>query len=142
MTFIDAPCWAAGFNNEDSLATIASDVPAFQGVPFTVFMVTPDPGIMHTDGDVHQVFTGFPIVHWRLSGLADVQFLYIQDKYTPGGTGYSADMTIRTLTGYPSGTATYANFNATLNLPKRSDLSPIINAYTDADLVFIIKAAL
>jgi hypothetical protein len=139
---VSAHQWVAGWNNAGTLANIESVVPTFQGIPFAVRSKRMDPGILYTRGDGSVASRGFPIIIWIASGMSDQQYSFIQSTYTPGGIGFYARMTIRTLTGYPSGTATYANFNATLHLPKRSELQDIINAFQDVELVFTVDAAL
>ena len=134
--------WAAGFNNAAGLALVSSDVPSFQGVVFRVRSKPLDEGIVRTRGDKTAGVYGFQTVIWYVDAMSDQQYLYIRSTYTPGGTGLSAKMTIRTLTGYPSGVATYANFSAVLHLPKRAELDDILNAFTGIQLRFVIEAAL
>ena len=141
--------WAAGFDNEAGLVDVSADVPAYQSVLFTVRSVGPGAqkpeGIFRPRADKMTAETGDKVMIWVADGMIGYQYDYIRVTYTPGGTGYSAKMTIRTLTGYATTTpfaAIYANFNATLQLPPRSTLSAILNGYTAVPLRFIIKAAL
>lgn len=139
---VSAHQWIGGFNNAATLKTVSDDVPTFQGQLFIVRSKKIDPGILRVRADGAIAVTGFNTLTWLADGMSDEQYLYIQSTYTPGGTGYSANMTIRTLTGYPSGVATFANYNAILQLPKRSDQQDILNAYTGVALTFRIVAAL
>lgn len=140
MTTLDHK-WVSGFNNAGSLVSVENDVPSFQGMPFFVRSNGPgtgwDGGILRDRGDMTVGRYGFERFTWIADGMSDTQYNYIQAK-SPGGTGYSIKMTVRTLNRAGS----FANFNAVLRIPKKNELDAILNAFTGVPLLFIVEAAL
>lgn len=141
--------WAAGFDNEANLKSVELDVPAFQGMP--LYVRSNGPGtqqpeaILRPRADSTSAETGFQVFIWMADAMSESQYNYIRATYTPGGTGYTAKMTVRTLlgdSGTPNYTPVFANFNAVLQLPTRSGMSPILNAFTAVPLRFVVKEAL
>lgn len=131
--------WAAGYGNTSGLKDIERDVPTFLGKPFYVHgQGSWDEGITHMRADKLIATTGFQRFTLIADLMSDVQYNYIQSTYTPGGTGLSAKMTVRTL----NRSGNFANYNAVLQLPKKSDLQRIWNAYRSVALLFIVEDAL
>lgn len=129
--------WATGFNNANALKPVEVDVPTFQNKPFYVHALGSwDNGILRTRGDMTVGSYGLQRFTWVADLMSDDQYNYIQAK-SPGGTGFSVKMTVRTRRG--SG---FSNYSAVLQLPKTSELTRIWNAYRDVPLLFIVEAAL
>lgn len=140
--------WAVGFDNEAGLTPIEDDVPRFRSNPFYVHSLgTWSDGILRYGADGSIDPTGFQTFDLGADILGDNQLNYIQATKTPGGTGLSAEMTVRTLfgnSGVPDYTAVFANFNAVLWLPQKADLGQnrIWRAYRNAVLHFVVREAL
>lgn len=131
--------WATGFNNVPGLKAVEMDVPTFRGKPFYVHALGAwDPGVVRMRGDGTEGTYGFKRPTWLADVMGLAQYNYIQATYTPGGIGMSAKLTIRTRNGQD----VFANFNAILYLPKKSELQRRWDAYRDAPLVFSIREAL
>lgn len=131
--------WAAGFSNTSGLKAIERDVPTFMGKPFYVHgQGSWDEGITHMRADKLISTTGFQRFTLIADVMSDVQYNYIQATYSPGGTGLSAKMTVRTL----NRSGSFANYSAVLHLPKKSDLQRVWNAFRAVPLLFIVEAAL
>lgn len=130
--------WASGFNNAGALLAVENDVPTFRNKPFYIHALGSwDEGILRARADKTVIATGFNRITWIADLMSDTQYNYIQAK-SPGGNGYSVKMTIRTLTR----ASAFANYSAVLQIPKKTDLDRIWNAYRNVALVFIIEAAL
>lgn len=76
------------------------------------------PGIFRKNGLGRLVTIGDPSTQWEWTGVYNKQFRYVMDTYCNGG--YDGLVTIYTITDTPQ---TYARFNATLTLPRLTDVS-------------------
>lgn|SRR5574341_428623 len=133
--------WATGFNNAAGLANVETDIVEYRNQPLIVSgRGTFDEGIIRSRSDKTAYATGFNSFTWFISVLGEDQYDDIQSSYTPGGTGYSAKMTVRTR----NRSGDFANYNAVLRLPKKSELERIRGqaGFRNVELRFLIDSAL
>lgn len=77
-------------------------------------------------------FAGVSRTQFLASAITLAQYKYLKTTYCAGG--YSGLVTINIRTDDP---ATYADYNATMILPKESELDYRYNAYADVVITFI-----
>lgn len=130
--------WADGFNNVVGFLTVQSDVPAYQNKP----MIIQSRGRFE-DGELFEradgviVTIGKNVFTWLIPVMSVTQYAYIRAK-SPGGTGYYWKATVRTRNSLDA----FANYSATLQIPRPSDLERRADAYRNVILRWSVEAAL
>lgn len=130
--------WAIGFNNVAGYTIVESDVPLYQNKP----MIVQGRGRFE-DGDPFEradaaISTlGKPLFTWLVPVMGLNQYAYIRAK-APGGTGYYVRMTVRTRNSLDA----FANYSATLQIPRPSELERKRDSYRNVLLRFVVEAAL
>ena len=129
---------AVGHNNAGGLATLEGTIPS-GGTPFLPVTAYPnyDPGAFQIRGDGRYTTAGFATIVWALGAVTWRQERYLRDTYCGGG--YSGLVTVRTVAETDG---TYANYNATVQLPKRPDGQPVGQAFRDYEIRFIRLVAI
>ena len=131
--------WATGLNNAGGLANIEDDVPRYQGEPFIIQgRGALSSGIIRQRADSSLYTTGLVTFVWIAPIMSEAQYDYIQDTYTVGGNSLYGLMTVRTL----NDATTFANYNATMQIPDRSELTRKRNAFQDVTITFTNVEAL
>ena len=94
-----------------------------------------DAGAVQTRGDGRVYLAGFPSVRWVISVMSREGHYYLRQTYcTEGGVvGYSGLVTVRTDLG---DAGTFANYNATMVLPKEADTDYRLRQLFDYPIVF------
>lgn len=89
-----------------------------------------DPGVFRIRGDGTVYTAGFPSVEWKFIGMTKKQYEYARTTWCAGGWGGLVTIYTR------PGTIAYARYNATLTLPKPSDLKWETSAFGDVTFKF------
>lgn len=130
---------AAGYNNAAGLVKISSITPS-SDVPF----VDPKgfsgytPGALKIRGDGTTFYAGYGSTVWSMGYLTQLQYTYLQTTYCGGAGSFAGKVTIKTRIG----TATYANYNAILNIPLPSELEFQAGYWLNVPLRFTRMVAL
>lgn len=132
---------AVGFNSAGSLVNVETGVPTYQGHPMIVQgRGTWDEGIERERADKLSTLTGFQIFKWVVPVMGVNQYEYMQTTYTTGGNSLRGKVTVKTRS--VSDDDTYANYNAVMHLPKRTDLDRKQNAFVKVEITFVVEGAL
>lgn len=108
---------AAGYNEAGTLAAITGIIPTddqvfLEPLGFGFYSA----GEFRPRADGLRYLAGFGSTKWIFSALTPAQYAYLRTTYCNGG--YSGKVTIRT----PTGTTTWANFNAVMQLPMPNEM--------------------
>lgn len=120
-----------------SLINIEAIVPSGD-VAFNYPLASPlyDPGTYRVRGDGTVYVAGFPSIEWKFTGLTKKQYEYARTTWCAGG--FSGYVTIYTRPG----TIAYARYNATLVLPKPTDITWSVSAFAEVTFKFTRLVAL
>lgn len=130
---------AAGYNNAAGLVKISSITPS-SDVPF----VDPkayngyNPGVLKIRGDGTMFYAGYGSDVWTFGYLTVAQYTYLQTAFGGGAGSFAGKVTIKTRIG----TATYANYNAILNIPLPNELEFQAGYWLNVPLRFTRMVAL
>lgn len=98
---------------------------------------TYDPGVFQIRGNGLSTTAGFALCTWPFDVMGYAQARGLMDNFAAGG--YTGLVTLRTRT---DDEGTYANFNATMRLPKPSELRTNGYAWLDYTIRFSLREAL
>lgn len=126
------------FNNAPNLVNIEIAIPLYRDKPLIVQGIPLDGGIHRIGADKSIYRTGFSMIEWLAPCMGRNQYYFIQDTYTRGGNSFDGPVTIRTRFD----DTTFANYSATLQLPKPSTLQRKYDSYLGVMLRFVIEAIL
>lgn len=126
-----------GNNNAAGLVNIESITPSGD-IPFPSprarYNYSPGGKVIRGNGTEYR--RGFPAQQWHMGTLTADQYAYLKTTYCAGG--YTGLVTVRTR----HVTATYANYNAVLNIPAEDELESGAFCYFDVVLTFTRLVAL
>lgn len=131
---------AVGHNNAAGLTNVETTIPSYQTHQtfFPRGRGMFDDGILRVRSDGLLYTAGFASFVWEVDVLEYAQWAYLQTTYTTGGNTYSGQVTARTrLIG-----GTYANYNATMILPKPPDEDKKFVAMRNVEIRFTRAVAL
>jgi hypothetical protein len=132
---------AAGYSSAGSLVNVETSFPTYQEHPLIVQgRGTWDDGIERERADKLSTLTGFQIFKWKLPVMSMAQYDYAQDTYTTGSNGLRGKVTVTTRS--IADDDTWANYNAVMHLPKRTDLERKQDAFLDVEIIFVVHEAL
>lgn len=122
-----------GWNNAGSLIDIQSITPPGDK-PFNAPQgySSWDDGMLRVRADGVIYVTGFKQFAWRFGVLTAAQYRYLVSTYATDTDGYSGPVTVATR----GRAGTFANYNATINIPKLPDLTRKYLSYRDVDIPF------
>jgi hypothetical protein len=131
---------AAGYNQAGSLATLegilpSGDIFAFQ--PVSGGFQDYDPGVLKIGPTGEYRVGGYASTVWRLSFVTAKQEAYLRDTFC--SSGHSGEVTMRTDTVTA---LSFANYNAVILLPKRSDLIYKDGVFRDYRILYTRLVAL
>lgn len=95
-----------------------------------------NPGNYRIRGDGTVYVSGFPSIDWKFVGMTKKQYEYARTTWCAGG--WSGYVTIYTRPG----TEAYARYNAVLTIPKPTDVTWSVSAFSDVVFKFTRLVAL